>query len=130
MGPQYEQVQQDVDFYRRELEQKVAAGPVDKSQEAQRKLNTINREYCQCMDDLQVGHGEESNFDCDFDFSVKRSQKGFIIELRIFFLELLDTHLYVILDLNIFYLTICCIFFKAKLVTLFSVTKCFLVETH
>uniref|UniRef100_A0A8C4ZBN3 Centrosomal protein 290 n=1 Tax=Gadus morhua TaxID=8049 RepID=A0A8C4ZBN3_GADMO len=49
----YEQVQQDVDFYRRELEQKVAAGPVDKSQEAQRKLNTINREYCQCMDDLQ-----------------------------------------------------------------------------
>ncbi|XP_059916249.1 centrosomal protein of 290 kDa isoform X3 [Gadus macrocephalus] len=60
-----EQVQQDVDFYRRELEQKVAAGPVDKSQEAQRKINTINREYCQCMDDLQRSEEDRAHLRTD-----------------------------------------------------------------
>ncbi|CAL8376003.1 unnamed protein product [Arctogadus glacialis] len=62
---EYEQVQQDVDFYRRELEQKVAAGPVDKSQETQRKLNTINREYCQCMDDLQRSEEDRAHLRTD-----------------------------------------------------------------
>ncbi|XP_056455748.1 centrosomal protein of 290 kDa [Gadus chalcogrammus] len=62
---EYEQVQQDVDFYRRELEQKVAAGPVDKSQETQRKLNTINREYSQCMDDLQRSEEDRAHLRTD-----------------------------------------------------------------